>query len=56
MGDDRTQVLTEIHDAGSLTIAQDEESYGVAKCPWKGVGYCAVDEVRSMEEIEMSLI
>ena len=57
MGDDGAMGLSEMHDAGSLTMAQDEEScvvyYGM---PRKAVECDAVDEVRNLEEIVRRLI
>ena len=56
MGDDGAIVLSEMHDAGSLTMAQDEESCVVYRIPRKVVQCGAVDEVRKLEEIVRRLI
>ena len=56
MGDDGAMGLSEMHDAGSLTMAQDEESCVVYGMPRKAVECGAVDEVRNLEEIVRRLI
>jgi len=56
MGDDGAMGLAEMHDAGSTTIAQNEESCVVYGMPRKAVECGAVDEVRNLEEIVKSLI
>ena len=56
MSDDRTQGLTEMHDAGSPKIAQEIESFGVYGMPPIAVGYGAVDKVKNPKEIVMFLI
>ena len=56
MGDDGAMCLSEMHDAGSLTMAQDEESCVVYGMPRKAVECGAVDEVLNLEEIVRLLI
>ena len=56
MGNDGAMVLSEMHDAGSLTMAQDEESCVVYGMPRKSLECGAVDEVRNLEEIVRRLI
>jgi len=56
MGDDGAMSLSEMHDAVSLTMVQDEESCVVYGMPRKAVECGAVDEVRNLEEIVRRLI
>ena len=56
MGDDGAMSLPEMHYAGSLIMAQDEESCVVYGMPRKAVECGAVDEVRNLEEIVRRLI
>jgi two-component system chemotaxis response regulator CheB len=56
MGDDGAMGLSEMHDAGSLTLAQDEDSCVVYGMPRKAVECGAVDEVRNLEGIVKRLI
>ena len=56
MGDDEAMGLSEMYDAGSLTMAQDEESCVVYGMPRKAVECSAVDEVLNLEEIVRRLI
>ena len=56
MGDDGAKGMVEMHDAGSQTLAQDEESCVVYGMPRKAVGNGAVDEVLNLEEISKRLI
>jgi len=56
MGDDGAMGLSEMHDAGSLTMAQDEESCVVYGMPRKAVECGAVDEIKNLEEIVRRLI
>ena len=56
MGDDGAMGLYEMHNTGSLTISQDEESCVVYGMPRKAVECGAVDEVRNLEEIVRHLI
>ena len=56
MGDDGAKGLVEIHEAGSHTLAQDEESCVVYGMPRKAVENGAVDEVLNLEEISKRLI
>ena len=56
MGDDGAMVPSEMHGAGSLTMAQDGESCVVYVMPRKAVECGAVDEVRTLEEIVRRLI
>ena len=56
MGDDGAMVPSEMHGAGSLTMAQDEESCVVYGMPRKAVECGAVDEVRNLEGIVQRLI
>ena len=51
MGDDGAMVLSEIHDAGSLTMAQDGESCVVYVMPRKAVECGAEDKVLNLKEI-----
>ena len=51
MGDDGAMVLSEMHGAGSLTMAQDEESCVVYVMPRKTVECGAEDKVLNLEEI-----
>ena len=46
MGDDGAAGMVEMHNAGSLTLAQDEESCVVYGMPRKAVEFGAVDEVK----------
>jgi len=56
MGDDGATGLSEMHDAGSRTFAQDEESCVVYGMPRKAVECGAVDEVNNLEGIVKRLI
>ena len=56
MGNDGAMGLAEMHDAGSTTIAQNEESCVVYGMPRKAVECGAVDEVKNLEEIVKHLI
>ncbi|MDG1177924.1 MAG: chemotaxis response regulator protein-glutamate methylesterase [SAR324 cluster bacterium] len=56
MGDDGAAGMLEMHNAGSLTLAQDEESCVVYGMPRKAVEFGAVDEVKNLEEIVKRLI
>ncbi len=56
MGDDGAKGMLEMHDAGSHTLAQDEESCVVYGMPRKAVENGAVDEVLNLEEISKRLI
>ena len=56
MGDDGAAGMVEMHNAGSLTLAQDEESCVVYGMPRKAVEYGAVDEVKNLEGIVKRLI
>jgi two-component system chemotaxis response regulator CheB len=56
MGDDGAAGMVEMHNAGSLTLAQDEESCVVYGMPRKAVEFGAVDEVKNLEEIVKRLI
>ena len=56
MGDDGAAGMLEMHNSGSLTLAQDEESCVVYGMPRKAVEFGAVDEVKNLEEIVKRLI
>ena len=56
MGDDGAVGLSEMHDTGSLTMAQDEESCVVYGMPRKAVECGAVDAVLNLEKIVRRLI
>ena len=56
MGDDGAKGLFEMHEAGSHTLAQDEDSCVVYGMPRKAVENGAVDEVLNLEEISKRLI
>ena len=56
MGDDGAMGLSEMHDAGSLTLAQDENSCVVYGMPRKAVECGAVDEIKNLEGIVKRLI
>ena len=56
MGDDGAAGMLEMHNAGSLTLAQDEESCVVYGMPRKAVEFGAVDEVKNLEGIVKRLI
>jgi len=56
MGDDGAMGLSEMHDAGSLTLAQDEDSCVVYGMPRKAVECGAVDEIKNLEGIVRRLI
>ena len=56
MGDDGAMGLSEMHDVGSRTIAQDEESCVVYGMPRKAVENGAVDEILNLENIVRRLI
>jgi two-component system chemotaxis response regulator CheB len=56
MGDDGAAGMVEMHNAGSLTLAQDEESCVVYGMPRKAVEFGAVDEVKNLEGIVKRLI
>ena len=51
MGNDGAKGLAEMHNAESLTIAQNEESCVVYSMPRKAVESGAVDEILNLEEI-----
>ena len=48
--------MVEMHESGSHTLAQDEESCVVYGMPRKAVENGAVDEVLNLEEISRRLI
>ena len=56
MGDDGAKGLVDMHNTGSLTIAQNEESCVVYGMPRKAVESGAVDEILNLEEIVKRLI
>ena len=56
MGDDGAKGMVEMHNTGSHTLAQDEESCVVYGMPRKAVENGAVDEVLNLEEISKRLI
>ncbi|MDP7059918.1 MAG: chemotaxis response regulator protein-glutamate methylesterase [Candidatus Marinimicrobia bacterium] len=56
MGDDGAAGMLEMHNAGSLTLAQNEESCVVYGMPRKAVEFGAVDEVKNLEGIVKRLI
>ena len=56
MGDDGAMGLSEMHDTGSKTLAQDEDSCVVYGMPRKAVECGAVDEILSLENIVRRLI
>ena len=56
MGDDGAMGLSEMHGAGSLTLAQDEDSCVVYGMPRKAVECGAVDEIKNLEGIVKRLI
>ena len=56
MGDDGAMGLSEMHGAGSLTLAQDEYSCVVYGMPRKAVECGAVDEIKNLEGIVKRLI
>ena len=56
MGDDGAMGLSEMHDAGSLTMAQDKESCVVYGMPRKALDCGAVDELLNLEEIVRRVI
>ena len=56
MGDYGAMGLSEMRDAGSLTMAQDEESCVVYGMSRKAVECGAVDEVLNLKEIVRRLI
>ena len=56
MGDDGAKGMVEMHEAGSHTFAQDEESCVVYGMPRKAVESSAVDEIINLEGIVNRLI
>jgi two-component system chemotaxis response regulator CheB len=56
MGDDGAKGLVDMHNTGSLTIAQNEESCVVYGMPRKAVESGAVDEILNLEGIVNRLI
>ena len=56
MGDDGAKGLSEMHDVGSRTMAQDEESCVVYGMPRVAVENGAVDEVLNLEQIVRRLV
>ena len=56
MGDDGAKGLMEMREAGSHTLAQDEDSCVVFGMPRKAMENGAVDEVLNLEEISKRLI
>ncbi len=51
MGDDGADGMTALHQAGGLTVAQDEESCVVYGMPREAVQRKAIDQVLSLEQI-----
>ena len=51
MGDDGANGLKEMHDLGSFTIAQNEESCVVFGMPKEAIKKNAVDKIVSLEEV-----
>ena len=56
MGNDGEKGMTEMHDQGALTLAQDQESYVVYGMPKVVVESGAVDESLTPEQIVKRLI
>ena len=56
MGDDGAKGLAEMHETGSRTIAQDEESCEVYGMPQAAFENGSVDEVLNPEQILRRLI
>ncbi|MFZ5594261.1 MAG: protein-glutamate methylesterase/protein-glutamine glutaminase [Pseudomonadota bacterium] len=56
MGDDGAQGLKEMHDAGALTIAQDEKSSVVWGMPGEAVKAGGVDKVLPLDRIASKII
>ena len=56
MGDDGARGLKEMHDRGSLTIAQDEQSSVVFGMPKKAIALGAVDKVLPLGEIANAIL
>ena len=56
MGDDGAKGIVDMHNTGSLTIAQNEESCVVYGMPRKAVESGAVDEILNLEGIVKRLI
>jgi two-component system chemotaxis response regulator CheB len=56
MGDDGAKGIVDMHNTGSLTIAQNEESCVVYGMPRKAVESGAVDEILNLEGIVNRLI
>ena len=56
MGDDGAKGLMEMREAGSHTLAQDEDSCVVFGMPRKAMENGAVKEVLNLEEISKRLI
>jgi len=55
MGDDGVEGLTQLHQVGGLTIAQDEQSSVVYGMPYEAVTRRAVDRVLALEQIALLL-
>ena len=56
MGDDGARGMKEMHDRGSLTIAQDEQSSVVFGMPKKAIALGAVDKVLPLNEIANNIL
>lgn len=56
MGDDGARGLLEMHEAGALTVAQDEQSCVVYGMPKEAVKLGAVDVILSLEQIPQLII
>ena len=56
MGDDGAKGIVDMHNTGSLTIVQNEESCVVYGMPRKAVESGAVDEILNLEGIVNRLI
>jgi len=55
MGDDGAEGLEMLHQAGGLTVAQDEQSCVVYGMPHEAVARNAVDHVLSLDQIALTL-
>jgi two-component system chemotaxis response regulator CheB len=55
MGDDGVDGLVELHTAGGVTIAQDEDSCIVYGMPREAVARRAIDHILALEQVASAL-
>ena len=56
MGDDGAKGMLELHDAGAVTLAQDEESCVVFGMPKEAIRLGGVDEVLALEQMPQGVL